>query len=250
MTELPFPVRAGEFEGPLDLLLALVREHEVKLEDFPIAEVTSQYLRYLQEAEAARIELGAEFIYMAATLIYNKSRMLLPVDPALAPGAAADPKRELIDRLREHMRAREAAQSLQSRLEVEENTWSNPGIRDFLDAWAEDPPVTPRAGERRATLADLIDTLSSAVERAKTQARLVLEADAVTVEERLTWYRERVIFDGWGRRRFVEIVEGQGRLSAVCVFLALLELAKRGEVSLESLGEDVLVEPTGIALPQ
>ncbi len=246
MTELPFPVRAGDFEGPLDLLLALVREHEVNLEDIPIAAVTSQYLRYLQLAEVARIDLGAEFIYMAATLIHIKSRMLLPVDPALANPRAADPRKELVDRLREHMRAKEIAQSLKSRMEVEENTWSNPGIREFLNTWADDPPVAQKAGEPRASLADLIDTLSFAVDRAKSRTKLVVDAEAVTVEDRLAWYRERVMSDGWGRRKFVEIVEGQGRLSAVCVFLALLEMARRGEVSLETHGDDLMVDPAGL----
>lgn len=245
MSELPFPVQAGEFEGPLDLLLALVREHRVKLEDIPVAEVTRQYLRYLREAEMARIDLGADFVYMAATLIHIKSRMLLPVDPTLSSTRAADPKRELIDRLREHARAKELAQSLRSRMEVEENSWSNPGIRDFLNVWADDAPVIPKSGESRASLADLIDTLSFAVERAKTQTKLVVDSESVTVEDRLAWYRERVTRDGWRRRTFSEIVDGQDRLSAVCVFLALLELARMGEVSLESLGEDLMVEPLG-----
>lgn len=246
MTELPFPVRAGDFEGPLDLLLALVREHEVNLEDIPIAEVTSQYLRYLQQAEVAQIDLGADFIYMAATLIHIKSRMLLPVDPALAGTRAADPRKELVDRLREHLHAKEIAQSLKSRMEVEENTWSNPGIREFMNAWADDPPRVQRPGESQASLADLIDTLSFAVERAKSQTKLVVDAETVTVEDRLAWYRERVMSDGWGRKKFVDLVEGQGRLSAVCVFLALLEMARRGEVSLETQGDDLVVDPSGV----
>ena len=241
MTERPFPVRAGEFEGPLDLLVALVRDHQVKLEEFPVAEVTSQYLRYLQEAEMARIDLGADFIYMAATLIHIKSRMLLPVDPALAGTRHADPRRELVDRMREHLRAREAAESLRLRMEVEESTWSNPGLRDFLNSWAEDSPVIPQGSGERASLADLIDTLTAAVDRAKTQSRLVVEPDSVNVEERLIWFRGMVAEEGWTRRRFREIVAGQSRLSAICVFLALLELARRGEIRLEDLGDDLAV---------
>ena len=95
------PVRSGEFEGPLDLLLELVRRNQVSLESMPLADITRDYLTYMREAQRANVDLGAEFIYMAATLIQIKSRMLLPQDPALGRAdCIRDPVRELLAALR------------------------------------------------------------------------------------------------------------------------------------------------------
>ncbi len=242
MTELPFPVRAGEFEGPLDLLLALTRSHEVRLEDIPIAEITGQYLRYLKEAEAADIPLDGEFVYMAATLIQIKSRGLLPVDPALRQ-RGPDPRAELVDRLREHAVAKEIAQTLRSRMEMEEFTWSKPGMDRFRDAFEITVEGKAAAGPARATLADLIDTLGAAVQRAKVTTKFTVEPEPVTVEDRLAWFRSEVALPGWSRQRFWNLITGQTATSAVCLFLALLEMARLGEVSLEQSGEDVSVGP-------
>ena len=242
--ELPFPVRAGDFEGPLDLLLALVQAHEVPIEDIPISEVTRQYLDYLRGAEMESIDLGAEFIYMAATLIHIKSRMLLPVDPALSSRAQADPRRELIDRLREHARAKEIAADLRNRMEVEDNTWSNPGMGRFLDALELKPAIGAPMMVPRASLADLIDTLNTAVLRAKTQTRWVVEPEQATVEERLEWYRGRIADGDVGRKLFGLMINGQPTLLGICLFLAVLELARSGEVLLEQQEEELWVEPT------
>src|SRR5689334_16242930 len=89
------------FEGPLDLLLALVRKHEVEIADLPIAEITRQYLEYLQQADELNVDLGADFIYMAALLIHIKSRCLLPPDPELR-GREPDPREELVRQLLDH----------------------------------------------------------------------------------------------------------------------------------------------------
>src|ERR1051325_1497199 len=105
------------FEGPLDLLLALVRKNDVNISEIPIAEITRQYLDYLESAAALDLELGSEFAYMAATLILIKSRLLLPPDPEIA-AREPDPARELVRQLMEHDQLRGAAEFLDQQLEV------------------------------------------------------------------------------------------------------------------------------------
>ncbi len=99
------------YEGPLDLLLDLIRKQQIDIKDIPIATITSQYFEYMEKAREMDIDLGAEFVYMAATLIHIKSKMLLPRDPALESegDAAEDPRQELVDRLLEHERFKNAA---------------------------------------------------------------------------------------------------------------------------------------------
>ena len=103
------------YEGPLDLLLDLIRKQQIDIKDIPIATITSQYLEYMDKAREMDVDLGAEFVYMAATLIHIKSKMLLPRDPALeAEGdGSEDPRQELVDRLLEHERFKNAANNLQ-----------------------------------------------------------------------------------------------------------------------------------------
>ena len=106
----------------------MIRSQKIDISDIPIASVTAQYLEFLDQARERDIDVGADFIFMAATLIYIKSRMLLPTDPALAPPGAddEDPRAELVNRLLEHEKYRNAAQMLQQKRMIEENVWSNP----------------------------------------------------------------------------------------------------------------------------
>src|SRR5579864_2651165 len=135
----PLDVRLEKYEGPLDLLLDLIRKQQIDIKDIPIATITSQYLGYMDKARELDIDLSAEFVYMAATLIHIKSKMLLPRDPALAEmSPEEDPRQELVDRLLEHERFKNAAEMLQQKRMIEENVWSNPQMKTF-SAEDEDP---------------------------------------------------------------------------------------------------------------
>src|SRR5881397_1101314 len=127
----PLNVHLEHYEGPLDLLLDLIRKQQVDIKDIPIATITNQYLQYMEKARELDIDLGAEFVYMAATLIHIKSKMLLPRDPALEKEAeeSEDPRQELVDRLLEHEHFKNAAEMLQQKHMIEENVWSNPQVR-------------------------------------------------------------------------------------------------------------------------
>ena len=122
----PLNFHLEQYDGPLDLLLDLIRKQQIDIKDIPIATITSQYLEYMDKAREMDIDLGAEFVYMAATLIHIKSRMLLPRDPALVMEGDADddPRQELVDRLLEHERFKNAAEMLQQKRMIEENVWS------------------------------------------------------------------------------------------------------------------------------
>ena len=119
----PLNVHLEQYDGPLDLLLDLIRKQQIDIKDIPIATITSQYLEYMDKAREMDIDLGAEFVYMAATLIHIKSKMLLPRDPALAAEGdnADDPRQKLVDRLLEHERFKNAAEMLQQKRMIEEN---------------------------------------------------------------------------------------------------------------------------------
>src|SRR5580700_6513171 len=134
VSSAPLNFHLEHYEGPLDLLLDLIRKQQIDIRDIPIASITAQYLAYIDKAREMDMDLGSDFVYMAATLIHIKSKMLLPRDPALEKDGDAleDPRQELVDRLLEHERFKNAAEMLQQKRMIEENVWSNPQIKAFL----------------------------------------------------------------------------------------------------------------------
>src|ERR1700676_2903486 len=129
----------------------MIRKQEINIYDIPIAKITQQYLEYVQQATEMNIELSAEFVYMAATLIHIKSRMLLPKDPELENiSPEEDPRRALVDRLLEHECFKNAAEMLQQKRMLEEVAWSNPHMGQFLSE--DDDPCLA------VTLFDLVKT--------------------------------------------------------------------------------------------
>ena len=151
----PLNVHLERYDGPLDLLLDLIRKQQIDIKDIPIATITAQYLEYMEKARELDIDLGAEFVYMAATLIHIKSRMLLPRDPALAKdNPEEDPRQELVEKLLEHEKFKNAAEMLQQKRMIEENVWSNPQIAQFTSdgrrSGTGDYAFRPGEGVRRA----------------------------------------------------------------------------------------------------
>ena len=122
-----------QYDGPLDLLLDLIRRQQIDIHDIPIATITSQYLEYMEQAMGLDFELSSEFVYMAATLIHIKSKTLLPRDPELQKmDPEEDPRKELVDQLLEHEKFKSAAEMLQQKRLVEDAIWSNPSVKDLL----------------------------------------------------------------------------------------------------------------------
>jgi segregation and condensation protein A len=223
----PPEISLPRFEGPLDLLLALVRQNEVEITDIPIAEVTRQYLDYLRQAEALDINLGADFIYTAALLIQIKSASLLARDPEIA-AREEDPRQELVRQLMDHERVRQGAEFLKQKLEVAEATWSRSSMEEFTHPAEEELP----AAEGSLNLLQVLRLAKQALAAARTY-ELVTPADSVTVEE-MTWWLE-------DRLAAVEIqIEAGGLLAQhsdpshrAALFLAMLEMANSARVQLD-----------------
>ena len=224
----PLNFHLDHYEGPLDLLLDLIRKQQIDIKDIPIATITSQYLEYLEKAREMDIDLGAEFVYMAATLIHIKSKMLLPSDPALQPEGeeGEDPRQELVERLLEHERFKNAAEMLQQKRLIEENVWSNPQLKTFLNE-SEDPGLS-------VTLFDLVRALGSMLERARNRPVYEVEAADVTVAGMIRYLHEQFIEAGVGKPVYIlRIFEKQRtRRSIVALFLAVLEMVRMQAVVL------------------
>ena len=122
----PYKIHLETYDGPLDLLLDLIKKQEIDIHNIPIAKITGQYLDYLHKLEQLDMDVSADFIYMAATLIYIKSKMLLPPDPLAGPEELEDPRADLVHRLVEHEKFKSAAQLLHQRQQIEEHVWSKP----------------------------------------------------------------------------------------------------------------------------
>ena len=189
----PLNVHLEQYEGPLDLLLDLIRKQQINIQDIPIARITAQYLEYVEKASELNVELSAEFVYMAATLIHIKSKMLLPRDPALAEldGEEEDPREELVQRLLEHERFKNAAEMLQQKRMVEEAMWSNPAIGEFL-ANDDGPGLA-------VSLIDLVKTLQVILDRAKHRPHYEVDQEDVGVPEMMAFLRG-LLLDKPGKR--------------------------------------------------
>lgn len=231
----PLNFHLEQYEGPLDLLLDLIRKQEIDIYDIPIAQITQQYLEFMQQAADRSIELSAEFVYMAATLIHIKSRTLLPKDPALAEmdgEEEEDPREALVQRLLEHERFKNAAEMLHQKRVIEEAVWSNPQIDRFREE-DEDPGLA-------VTLFDLIKTLQTVLDRAKERPIYDVGGDDVSVPDMIRFLRG-VLENERGTVSARELFERQGsRRAMVCLFLAILELVKVQAVGLaqtEAFGE-------------
>jgi segregation and condensation protein A len=223
----PLDVRLEQYEGPLDLLLDLIRKQQINIYDIPIAQITSQYLEYIQQAMEKDMELGSEFVYMAATLIHIKSKMLLPRDPELAKMENdEDPRAELVNRLLEHERFKNAAEMLQQKRMIEEAVWSNPQIDQFVSE-DDDPGLA-------VSLFDLVKTLQGVLERAKNRPIYAIEKDDVSVPDMVGYLKAMFTEKPKEKMSVIELFERQkSRRAMVCLFLAILELVKRQAVSLE-----------------
>ncbi len=221
MPESPLNVRLEHYEGPLDLLLDLIRKQQIDIWDIPIAKITAQYLEYIDRAAALDIELSSEFIFMAATLIHIKSRMLLPKDPELEKiSPEEDPRRELVERLLEHERFKNAAEMLQQKRLIEENVWSNPQIQNFLSD--EDGP------DLAVTLFDLVKTFEQVLERAKNRPTYQLNHEEVSVPDMIQYLRS--LLKGKPRTERLSVAQlfeqQRSRRGMICLFLAILEMVK------------------------
>ncbi|HET7219296.1 MAG TPA: segregation/condensation protein A, partial [Vicinamibacterales bacterium] len=175
----PYPVRLEHFEGPLDLLLHLIKQHEVNIYDIPIALVTRQYIEYIDLMQELNLDVAGEFLVMAATLIHIKSRMLLPRPDPTQEDPDEDPREALVRRLLEHQKFKAAAELLHERETLRSAQWTRP-----------DGPITEIAGEApepeiEVDLFSLISAFRAVVERSKQRPKVYLPGEQVPIEDRI-----------------------------------------------------------------
>ena len=218
----PLDIHLEKYNGPLDLLLDLIRKQQIDIKDIPIADITSQYLEYLDRAREMDMDLGSDFVYMAATLIHIKSKMLLPRDPALGKDedAAEDPRQELVERLLEHERFKNAAEMLQQKRMVEEAVWSNPRMGEFL---SED-----EAPALAVNLFDLVKTFQQVLERRRDRPTYEVGRETISIPEMIRYLRGVLKRLPAGKAASATDLFEQQRTqrAMICMFLAILELVK------------------------
>jgi segregation and condensation protein A len=217
----PFSVMVGTvYDGPLDLLLDLIRKQDIDIYDIPIAKITAQFLGYVEHLKETDVDVAGDFIYMAALLIHIKSKMLLPRSPVEEKeGESEDPRRELVERLLEHERFKNAAQMLHAKQQIEEATWTNPGLRDFRDDEGTEPEIA-------ADTMDLVQVFRQILERAKNRPVLDVEEDAATVGQMIDFMRRRLMMEDTPVALSKLMVSAKSRNSIIAMFLALLELVR------------------------
>jgi segregation and condensation protein A len=219
-SDFPFAVAVGNvYEGPLDLLLDLIRKQDIDIYDIPIAKITAQYLAYVEKIRELDVNVAAEFIYMAAVLIHIKSKMLLPRDPLATAEEQEDPRTELVNRLLEHEKFKSAAQMLLQKQQIEEAVLTNPSLKEFVDAEGTEP-------ELAADVIDLVKTFQQILERVRTRPVLNVDEETVTVGQMIDYLRRRLSLEDRPIRLKQVLMRVQSRQALVCMFLALLELVR------------------------
>ena len=225
-SDFPFAVTVGNvYEGPLDLLLDLIRKQDIDIYDIPIAKITAQYLAYVEKIRELDVNVAADFIYMAAVLIHIKSKMLLPRDPAAAAEEQEDPRNELVNRLLEHEKFKSAAQMLLQKQQIEDAVLSNPSLKEFIDDEGAEP-------ELAADVIDLVKTFQQVLERVRTRPVLNVNEETVTVGQMIDYLRRRLSLEDRPIRLKQLLMRIPSRQALVCMFLALLELVRLQAIQL------------------
>ncbi len=214
-----YSVKLDQFEGPLDLLIHLIKRNEVNIYDIPIALITAQYLEYLMLIRELDLDVAGEFLVMAATLIHIKSRMLLPRSDPTQEDPEEDPREALVRRLLEHQRYRQAAELLHERETLREAQWLRPDGR-----------VAPLAGEEyepelEVDLFSLMAAFKSVLDRAKQRPQVALPAEQIPIETRIEQLLTRLSeTQACGFEDLFEDVTSKGDM--IVTFIALLEMIR------------------------
>ena len=214
----PYKIHLDTYDGPLDLLLDLIKKQEIDIHNIPIAKITGQYLDYLHKLEQLDMDISADFIYMAATLIYIKSKMLLPADPLAGPEEQEDPRAELVHRLVEHEKFKSAAQLLHQRQQIEEHVWSKPDLSLYDSEGTE--------GELVVSLVDLVKVFQQVLERRKEVVKIELHHQQFTVAQMMELLRQQLVLADEGVDLITFFESCPSRHAMIVSLLAVLELVR------------------------
>lgn len=217
-----YRVRIEAFEGPLDLLLFLIRKDEIDIYDIPISHITEQYLEYLNIMEQLDISLAGDFLVMAATLIYIKSKMLLPPEPKLEgeEDLNEDPRAELVERLLEYQKFKAAANMFYTRAQIEAACYT----RGEIETDTSNPEVS-------ATVFDLLRVFREILKRAESAVEMEIHRDEITMAEKLAQINKLL-----SERFEINVRElfdlAHSKRELILTFLAFLELVKDASIRL------------------
>lgn len=230
---MTYKVKLQIFEGPLDLLLYLIQKSELDIHDIPITLVTEQYLQYLNLMQSLNLDVAGEFLVMASMLMRIKSKMLLPPDevPAEAPPEEQDPRAELVAKLLEYMRYKDAAQELRKMETSRMDSFGRSAPDIEIDA-ADSPFL-------EGTLFDLITAFGKVLQHMPKEIFHQIIRDEYTVAEKVQEILGKLKNDGQEVRFTQLFTKAANRLEAITVFLALLELIRMKEVL---FAQDVLFD--------
>jgi len=208
------------FEGPLDLLLYLIKRQNLDVLDIPIANITRQYMTYIDLMESMRLELAAEYLLMAAMLAEIKSRMLLPRPESL--DEEDDPRAELVRRLQEYERFKQAAENLDELPRQE---------RDSFIAKAEPPALELTRPDAEVELSDLLAAFKDILSRAEVNTHHLIQRETLSIREKMTMILSSVSAEGFADLTSLFNFE-EGRRGVVVTFMAILELLKGAMIDL------------------
>ncbi len=217
-----YGVKLPQFEGPLDLLLHLIRKEKIDIYDIPIALITERYLEYIKLMEDLNITVAAEFLEMAATLIYIKSKMLLPVEDTEEEEEFEDPRKELVERLIEHEKFQDLAQELYVINEIEGGSYHKGRMEKILDENEELVNVT---------IFDLIDAYKNILKKLEERKFEIIERDDLTVEMAISNLKEKL--EKKNRLSFFSLIRDGTLKMVVTYFIAILEICRQKIVKLK-----------------
>lgn len=222
----------GEFAGPLDLLLFLIKQEKANIFDIPIARITDEYLRYIRMMKSLDITVATDFLVMAATLIEIKSKMLLPRElEAIANEEIEDPRKELVDRLLEYEKFKSAAQMLYERTTIENATFTRGPIES-----------DDNNSEINAGVFDLLTVFQKILERHRDEVRMEIQREEVSLAEMIKNLKARIFAEG--ELNLISFFEGlRSRQELVTAFIAVLEIVRTESVKLlqkKTFGDIVL----------
>jgi segregation and condensation protein A len=227
-----YRVKLEIFEGPLDLLLYLIRKDEVSIYDIPIARITDQYLEYLGAMQELDIGVAGEFLLMAATLIHIKSQMLLPRDPDAPDSEIEDPREELVKQLIEHQKLKAAANVLYQRATIESATF----VRGLIETDDNNPEIA-------ATVFNLFEVFREVLARQQAITEIEIARDETTMAEKIVEIKALLArVDQVSARTLFERAASKREL--VLIFLSILEMVKELAIRLiqqETFGDILLV---------
>ncbi len=245
-SQSPFSITVGQvYDGPMDLLLDLIRKQNIDIYDIPIAKITAQFLEYTHHLKQTDVDAAGEFIYVASLLIHIKSKTLLPRDPLeVAAGNDEDPRLELVTRLLEHERFKAAAQMLQQKQMIEDATWTHSGLKGFL----KDEGIDSVDAEREidADTVDLVRVFQDILTRLRERPIHSIDEDSVTVAQMIQFVKQRLLMEDRPISLRKLLANTKSERALICTFLAMLELVRLQAILLRQQQQlaDILIKKT------